>query len=88
MVFSSHIFIYYFLPVALLGYYALWGAPQRWRNFWLIITGYTFYGWAEPRFTLLMFATASGIDLCANLSGANRARPSSTAPSLSQSCAI
>ena len=57
MVFSSHIFIYYFLPVALLGYYALWGAPQRWRNFWLIITGYTFYGWAEPRFTLLMFAT-------------------------------
>src|SRR5205807_999676 len=52
-----HIFIYYFLPVALLGYYAVWGAPQRWRNFWLIITGYTFYGWAEPRFTLLMFAT-------------------------------
>ena len=57
MVFSSHIFIYYFLPAALLGYYALSGAPQRWRNFWLIITGYIFYGWAEPRFTLLMFAT-------------------------------
>ncbi len=57
MVFSSHIFIYYFLPAALLGYYALWGAPQRWRNFWLIITGYIFYGWAEPRFTLLMFCT-------------------------------
>jgi alginate O-acetyltransferase complex protein AlgI len=57
VVFSSHIFIYYFLPAALLGYYALSGAPQRWRNFWLIITGYIFYGWAEPRFTLLMFAT-------------------------------
>ncbi len=57
MVFSSHIFIYYFLPAALLGYYALWGAPQRWRNFWLIITGYIFYGWAEPRFTVLMFGT-------------------------------
>ena len=59
MVFSSHIFIYYFLPAALLGYYALANAPQRWRNLWLILTGYTFYGWAEPRFTLLMFLTTS-----------------------------
>ncbi len=59
VVFSSHIFIFYFLPLALLGYYALAGAPQRWRNFWLIITGYIFYGWAEPRFMLLMFATTS-----------------------------
>ncbi len=59
MVFSSHIFIFYFLPLALLGYYALAGAPQRWRNFWLIVTGYIFYGWAEPRFMLLMFATTS-----------------------------
>ena len=59
MVFSSHIFIYYFLPAALLGYYALAKAPQRRRNFWLILTGYIFYGWAEPRFTLLMFLTTS-----------------------------
>jgi alginate O-acetyltransferase complex protein AlgI len=59
VVFSSHIFIYYFLPGALLGYYALGKTPQRWRNFWLILTGYTFYGWAEPRFTVLMFATTS-----------------------------
>lgn len=59
MVFSSHIFVYYFLPGALLGYYALAKAPQRWRNFWLILTGYTFYGWAEPRFCVLMFATTS-----------------------------
>src|SRR4051812_27233568 len=57
MVFSSHFFIYYFLPFVLLGYYALIKAPQRWRNAWLILTGYTFYGWAEPRFMALMFAT-------------------------------
>jgi alginate O-acetyltransferase complex protein AlgI len=57
VVFSSHIFIFYFLPLALLGYYALYRARQRWRNFWLIITGYIFYGWAEPRFMGLMFAT-------------------------------
>ena len=57
MVFSSHIFVYHFLPIALLGYYALWRARQRWRNGWLILTGYIFYGWAEPRFMPLMFAT-------------------------------
>src|SRR4051812_14048619 len=43
----------------LLGYYALWKAPQRWRNFWLIVTGYLFYGWAEPRFVPLMIFTTS-----------------------------
>ena len=43
----------------LLGYYALYRAPQRWRNFWLILTGYLFYGWAEPRFVPLMFLTTS-----------------------------
>jgi alginate O-acetyltransferase complex protein AlgI len=59
VVFSSHIFIFYFLPGALLGYYALARAPQRYRNFWLILTGYIFYGWAEPRFTALMFLTTS-----------------------------
>jgi alginate O-acetyltransferase complex protein AlgI len=59
MVFSSHIFIWYFLPFTLLGYYALWLAPQRWRNFWLVVTGYIFYGWAGPPFMALMFATTS-----------------------------
>ncbi len=59
VVFSSHIFIYYFLPAMLLGYYALYRAPQRWRNCWLIVTGYLFYGWAEPRFVPLMFFTTS-----------------------------
>ena len=57
MVFSSHLFIYYFLPLSLLVYYGLYRAPQRWRNFVLIIFGYAFYGWAEPRFIPLMFAT-------------------------------
>ena len=50
MVFSSHLFIFYFLPLSLVVYYALFRAPQRWRNFVLIVFGYAFYGWAEPRF--------------------------------------
>lgn len=57
MVFSSHIFVFYFLPIALILYYALWKAPQRWRNLSLILLGYIFYGWANPKFIFLMFAT-------------------------------
>ena len=57
MVFSSHLFLFYFLPLSLLVYYALTRAPQRWRNFVLIVFGYAFYGWAEPRFIPLMFGT-------------------------------
>ena len=50
MVFSSHLFLFYFLPLALIGQFALLRAPQRWSNLWLALTGYVFYGWAEPRF--------------------------------------
>jgi alginate O-acetyltransferase complex protein AlgI len=57
MVFSSHIFLFYFLPLALGLYYALWRATQRWRNVVLIVTGYAFYGWADPIFMPLMFFT-------------------------------
>jgi len=57
MVFSSHLFLFYFLPLALGCYYALHRAPLRWRNIVLIISGYAFYGWAEPVFMLLMFTT-------------------------------
>jgi alginate O-acetyltransferase complex protein AlgI len=57
MVFSSTIFIFYFLPFALAIYFGLHRAPQRWRNFALAALGYVFYGWADPRFILLMFAT-------------------------------
>ncbi len=51
MVFSSHIFLYYFLPCSLLLYYL---TPTRGRN--IILTGisYLFYGWSNPLFTLLM----------------------------------
>jgi alginate O-acetyltransferase complex protein AlgI len=59
MVFSSQLFIFYFLPVCLAVYYLLLGTSQKWRNLWLVLSGYAFYGWAEPRFIALMFATTS-----------------------------
>ena len=57
MVFSSHIFLFYFLPFALLCYYGLAAASQRSRNLCLAILGYVFYGWANPLFVFLMFGT-------------------------------
>jgi len=55
MVFSSHLFIFYFLPLALLVYYLL---PLRGKHISLTLFSYVFYGWANPWFvTLMMFQT-------------------------------
>jgi alginate O-acetyltransferase complex protein AlgI len=56
MVFSSHLFIFYFLPLALLLYYAM---PQRGRNLLLTLLSYVFYGWANPLFSVLMLMSTS-----------------------------
>ena len=54
MVFSSELFLFYFLPCALVIYYL---ARGRGRN--LVLTGisYLFYGWANPLFMVLMLAS-------------------------------
>lgn len=52
MVFSSHLFLFYFLPVSLALYYLM---PMRGRNLLLTLLSYLFYGWSNPLFTLLMF---------------------------------
>jgi alginate O-acetyltransferase complex protein AlgI len=58
MVFTSYIFVFYFLPLVLAGYYTL-PARSSWRNGWLLVTSYIFYGWWNPWFVLLMlFITA------------------------------
>ncbi len=58
MVFSSHFFLYYFLPLAL-GLYFL--APKKLKH--LVLTGlsYGFYGWSNPAFMALM-VTSTVID--------------------------
>ena len=57
MVFSSYLFIFYFLPLALAVYYLLGRAGNRVLNYTLILFGYIFYGWANPKFIFLMAAT-------------------------------
>ncbi|HEX7780939.1 MAG TPA: MBOAT family O-acyltransferase, partial [Vicinamibacterales bacterium] len=70
MVFSSYLFLFYFLPVALLLYYL---SPARARHLTLTIVSYVFYGWANPLFLfLLLFTTA--VDYAAGLVIARRDR--------------
>jgi len=52
MVFSSYLFLFYFLPTALLLYYA---APRRAKHLVLTALSYLFYGWANPLFVVLLF---------------------------------
>jgi alginate O-acetyltransferase complex protein AlgI len=53
MVFSSLVFLYLFLPAALLGHFAL---PAKLRNLWLLICSLGFYAWGEGWFVLVMLA--------------------------------
>lgn len=72
MVFSSHIFIFYFLPLALAVYYLL---PMRARHLCLTLFSYAFYGWANPLFIVLMFSSTL-IDYLAGLVQVGHHRPS------------
>jgi len=63
MVFSSHLFMFWFLPVALAAYYA---APRRGKHLVLTLLSYAFYGWANPLFAVLMF-TSTLIDYICGL---------------------
>ena len=52
MLFNSLVFIFLFLPVTYLVFWALRSTPQR--HVWLTITGYVFYAYWDVRFCLLM----------------------------------
>ena len=61
MLFSSIPFLYYFLPVVLLAYFAV---PKAGRNAVLLISSLVFYGWGEPKYVLLMIATILAFYTC------------------------
>ena len=63
MVFSSHVFLFYFLPVVLLAYHAM---PKAGKHLLLTVLSYAFYGWANPAFMLLMWVSTL-IDYVAGL---------------------
>ncbi|WMJ21985.1 MBOAT family O-acyltransferase [Paludicola sp. MB14-C6] len=54
MVFSSMTFLFGFLPIVLLFYYA---APLKIKNLILMVSGIFFYAWGEPVYVVLMLFT-------------------------------
>ena len=54
MVFSTPLFLFAFLPIALSGYYLL---DRRFRNGWLLATSLFFYAWGETWVALVMLAS-------------------------------
>lgn len=51
MVFSSLVFLFYFLPITLLLYFFV---PRGWRNLILLLVSLAFYAWGEPIYIFLM----------------------------------
>ena len=56
MVFSSIIFLFYFLPIALLGYYGM-TFSRKLQNIWLLLVSLVFYAWGEPVFVFIMLGS-------------------------------
>ena len=53
MVFTSNVFLFLFLPVFLLVYYAV---KDSWRSYVIVLGSYLFYAWWRPDFFLLFVA--------------------------------
>lgn len=63
MVFSSLTFIFFFLPITLLVYYA---SPRKMKNTILLLLSIVFYAWGEPVYVfLILFSTV--MDYCFGL---------------------
>ena len=54
MVFSSVIFLAWFLPVFLLVYNLL---PHKLRNYWILLASIVFYAWGAPKFIFVVAGT-------------------------------
>lgn len=54
MVFSSILFLFYFMPVAFIIYYLV---PQKFKNLTLLILSLIFYSWGEVRYFPIMLAS-------------------------------
>jgi len=61
MLFSSIPFLYYFLPIVLITYFAV---PWKLKNAVLLFFSLIFYGWGEPKLLLLMIFTITVMYLC------------------------
>ena len=58
MAFTSHIFVFYFLPLLLVVYFLIPRKFLSFRNAFLILAGYVFYAWLNPWFAVLLFCVS------------------------------
>ena len=54
MVFSSIVFLFYFLPVFLLVYYL---CPDKLKNYFVLLASILFYSWGAPKFIFVILGT-------------------------------
>ena len=54
MVFSSSLFILYFLPVFLVAYFA---TPSKYKNYTILLGSTFFYMWGAPKFVFVLFGS-------------------------------
>ena len=54
MVFSTPFFLFFYLPIVLAAYYV---TPLKFRNAVLLLLNLIFYGWGEPVYICIMFAS-------------------------------
>ena len=54
MAFSTPFFLFFYLPIVLAAYYI---TPLKLRNAVLLVLNLIFYGWGEPVYFLIMFAS-------------------------------
>ncbi len=57
MVFSSTIFLCFFMPVMIIGFYIL---PKKLKNIYLLLGSLFFYAWGEPKYVFIMLASIAG----------------------------
>lgn len=84
MLFSSLEFLFLFLPIAVGVYFLL---PKRFRNASLLVSGFCFYGFGEPKFLPLMALTVA-VDFLFGLAIAKRKRAGKSARALLWSAVI
>lgn len=59
MLFSSIVFMFYFLPITIGVYYLIPKSKLSWRNIWLLLASLFFYSWGEPVYVFLMIYSAA-----------------------------
>ena len=75
MLFNSYIFIFAFLPIALLGFHTLGLFGRRVAAIWLILISVIFYGWWNPQFVALLLISVSLNYIASGIINATERRP-------------